>query len=86
MTRVWEEIRGFDSAGEFQRFYSYIEAQVSSGLAIERTPDPSYEEGMIFGGRWFEYTETRDVWRLVPPDSPFRGLWEKVRSDAEPVG
>jgi hypothetical protein len=78
MTAVWEEIHGFNSPGEFKRFCTYIEGQVSSGLAIERAPDPNYEKAMIFGGRWFEDVETREIWRLVSPDFPFRGLWEKV--------
>lgn len=78
MTKVWEEIHGFDSPGEFNRFCNYIEGQVSSGLAVERPADPSYEKGKIFGGRWFEDVETKEIWRLVSPDFPFRGLWEKV--------
>jgi hypothetical protein len=33
---------------------------------------------MISGGRWFEDAETKEIWRLIPPDFPFRGLFEKV--------
>ena len=40
--------------------------------------DPNYEKGLIFGGRWFEDRSTNEIRRLVPPDFPFRGLWEKV--------
>jgi hypothetical protein len=83
MTEAWEEIRGFNSLGEFKRFCSYIEGQVSSGLAIQRDVDPSYEKAMVFGGRWFQDLETKEVWRLVPPDFPFRGLWEKVVRKAD---
>ena len=39
---------------------------------------PRYGKGMIFGGRWFEHIETREIWRLAAPDFPFRGLWERV--------
>jgi hypothetical protein len=81
MIGAWEEIHGFNSLGEFKRFCSYVEEQVSSGLAIERASDPNYAKGMIFGGRWFEYLETGEIWRLVSPDFPFRGLWEKVVQD-----
>jgi hypothetical protein len=77
---TWEEIHGFDSPGEYTRFAKYIEGQVSAGLARERDVDPRYERGMIFGGRWFEDIETREVWRLVAPDFPFRGVWEPVVS------
>ena len=56
----------------------YIEDQVSAGITRECDVDPRYGKGMIFGGRWFEDIETREIWRLVPPDFPFRGLWEPV--------
>jgi len=74
----WEEIHGFNSPEEYTRFVRYIEGQVSAGIARERDVDPRYGKGMIFGGRWFEDIETREVWRLVAPDFPFRGLWEPV--------
>jgi hypothetical protein len=49
----WEEIHGFQSPAEYDRFVSYIEDQVSTGVARERDVDPHYGKGMIFGGRWF---------------------------------
>jgi hypothetical protein len=61
-----------------ERFCAYIESQVASGMAKEKRPDPNYEKGIISGGRWFEDTETKETWRLIPPDFPFRGLFEKV--------
>ena len=75
----WDEIHGFESPGEYDRFVRDIEDQVSAGIARERDVDPQYGKGMIFGGRWFEDTESHEVWRLVAPDFPFRGLWEVVR-------
>jgi hypothetical protein len=51
---VWEEIQGFRTPGEYQRFVEYIESQTRGGTA-------------------------REVWRLIPPDPPFTGLWEPVR-------
>jgi hypothetical protein len=78
MPEDWEEIYGFDTLGEYKRFCTYIEEQVTSGVARERIPDPDYEKGKIFGGRWFEDVETKEIWRLVAPDFPFKGVWEKV--------
>jgi hypothetical protein len=78
MPCVWEEIHGFTTTGEYSRFCAYIEEQIDSGLARERAVDLSYERGMISGGRWFEDAETKEIWRLIPPDFPFRGLFEKV--------
>ncbi|WP_149340840.1 hypothetical protein [Neorhizobium sp. P12A] len=75
---VWEQIHGFDSPAEYQRFVCYIEEQAASGSVRELPADPSYGKGLLFGGRWFQDVGTGAVWRLVPPDLPFRGLWEPV--------
>ena len=74
----WEEIHGFNSPEEYTRFVRYIEDQVVMGVAREREAHRQYGKGMIFGGRWFEDIETHEVWRLVAPDFPFRGLWEPI--------
>jgi hypothetical protein len=46
----WEEIHGFQSPAEYDRFVRYIEDQVSAGVARERDVDTHYGKGMIFGG------------------------------------
>jgi hypothetical protein len=74
----WEEIHGFVSLGEYHRFLRYIEAQVADGFAQELPVDPSYGPGELFGGRWFQNSDTGEVWRLIEPDVPFKGLWEPV--------
>jgi hypothetical protein len=76
---VWEEIHSFNSLGEYARFVEYIERQVNVGQVRELEPDKNYGKGEIFGGRWFEDINTGDTWRLIPPDIPFRGLWEPVK-------
>lgn len=76
---VWEEIHGFATPGEYVRFVQYIEKQVKDGHAEEIVPDPDYGYGKIFGGRWFKDVQTSKTWRLVPPDIPFKGLWEPVK-------
>jgi hypothetical protein len=73
-----EEIHGFVSPGEYKRFVDHVEKQVKEGHLREVTADPEYGKGEIYGGRWFEDTGTMEKWRLVPPDPPFRGLWEPV--------
>lgn len=75
---VWEEIHGFSSPDEYNRFVNYIEGQVHADHAKEVEPEPDYGRGEIYGGRWFEDIESGEVWRLVPPDIPFKGLWEPV--------
>jgi hypothetical protein len=76
---VWEEIHGFQSPTEYNRFIEYLEDQVQSGFSEEMMPDPAYGRGEIYGGRWFRDKESKEIWRLVPPDPPFTGLWEPVR-------
>ena len=75
---MWEEIHGFNSLDEYNRFLRYIEKQVSDKIAEEIDPDPNYGKGEIYGGRWFKHLETGEIWRLIPPDIPFKGLWELV--------
>lgn len=77
----WFEIDGFVSPGEFDRFVAYLAAQVAAGVAEEIRADPSYGPGEIFGGSWYRNLETGETWRLVPPDPPFLGLWERVIAD-----
>jgi hypothetical protein len=76
---MWEEIDGFHNPDEFIRFVHHIEDFVCSGAAEEIKPDSNYGKGEIYGGRWFRNYETGEIWRLVPPDFPFEGLWEPVQ-------
>lgn len=75
---VWEEIHGFDSLSEFKRFVIYIEKQVDSGYAEELEVNNQYGKGEIYGGRWFKDCDSGEIWRLIEPDFPFRGMWEPV--------
>jgi hypothetical protein len=75
----WEEIRGFASPGEYERFVRYIEGLVSSGYAQEIPVDPTYVPNQVYGGRWFADKNTGEIWRLVEPDFPLKGLWEPVK-------
>lgn len=86
---VWEEIHGFSSLSEYKRFVNYIENQIENGLVLEIETDSEYERGEIYGGRWFKDNEGNDIWRLVEPDFPFKGLWEPVKKSAsknKPMG
>jgi hypothetical protein len=65
--------------GEYRRFVHYIEEQIAYGFAKEIPVDRSYRKGMASGGRWFKDKETGEVWRLIEPDFPFRGIFEPVK-------
>lgn len=74
----WEEIHGFSLPSEYDRFRKYIEDLIKAGMAEEIQMNPKYHRRLIYGGRWFKDVSTEVVWRLVPPDFPFRGVWEPV--------
>ena len=84
MTANWEEIDGFVSPGEFDAFQQHIRRLVALGVVSELVADPGYERGLVYGGVWYQVVETGEIWRLVPPDFPFRGLWEKVEGAEAP--
>lgn len=75
----WEEIHGFSSPSEYIRFVKYVEQLVSAGQVEEVKAESDYGGGGIYGGRWFKEKATGEIWRLVPPDFPFKGLWEPVK-------
>ncbi len=85
-TQVWEEIHGFTSPREYERFVEYIEKQVESGLVDEIEPNPEMRDGYPNNGRWFLDLETKEVWRLIEPDFPFKGTWEPVSNRGKTGG
>jgi len=74
----WYEIDGFASPGEYDSFCAYLQRQVDAGVARQIPADPDYSRSQVSGGAWYLDLETGETWRLVPPDFPFRGLWERV--------
>ena len=75
----WYEIHAFASPSEFDLFVEYLRQEINAGYAEEVAVQDDYGRGEIFGGSWYRERDTGEVWRLVPPDPPFRGLWERVR-------
>jgi len=80
MFSVWEEIKSFQSISEYKKFVNYIEKQIKEKYAVEIETCQNYKKGEIYGGRWFQDLETKEIWRLVEPDFPFRGCWEKIKT------
>jgi len=82
---MFEEIHGFASPGEYKRFLAYLKNQCEVNILKEIPPDPTYNKGEIYGGTWFKELETGYIWRLLEPDPPFYGLWERVVAES-PMG
>ncbi len=80
---MWEEISEFKSPSEYERFTKYINDLINEGNAKEVDPDPQRRDGYSHTQRWFQNTETNELWRLVEPDFPFKGVWKPVRKRGE---
>ena len=73
-----EEIRGFRSLLEYQRFLEHIDDRLAEGALVDTDVHENYPKSGIAGERWFTHVESGETWRLVPPDFPQRGGWERV--------
>jgi len=70
------EIHGFESPGEYERFNRWLDALIADGSCIERScvkvgVDEKYVRREIA-------FSSGEVWRLEPPDFPFRGSWQPL--------
>lgn len=72
----WDEIHGFQSPGEFARFERWISEALDEG-ALTEIPVETQHEYPTFRERWFR-DRSGMRWRLVMPDPPFRGEFERI--------
>ena len=74
----WDAIDGFASHSEFQRFCDWIKNVVEDGKAKKVPVMKRYQGIESFTEEWYHHIESKTTWRLVHPDGPFRGLFERV--------
>jgi hypothetical protein len=74
----WIEIRGFRSMIEYRRFSDWLDGQLSHGVISDIPVGERYSGATTLEERWIR-RESEEIWRLVAPDPPFRGVFEKVR-------
>jgi hypothetical protein len=77
-TCPWEKINEFQSYSEFERFVSWIDEQVKSGVAEELLVRKPYIGATTFREKWYRHVASGKTWRLVWPDGPFTGIFEPV--------
>jgi hypothetical protein len=77
-TCPWERISDFDGWVEFERFETWLRNQTIDGDVAEIPVLKSYNEICNFQEKWFIYKPSGQIWRLVWPEPPFAGLFEKV--------
>jgi len=74
----WEKIDDFRSLGEFDTFVSWMRKQVAKGAAEEVAVTSPYLDATTFTEEWYRHIDSGQVWRLVWPDAPFTGLFERA--------
>jgi hypothetical protein len=62
----------------WNEFYDFVKLVESSDKFSETEVLERYSNIDSFEQRWFVYIQTNEVWRLVEPDPPFAGVWEKL--------
>jgi hypothetical protein len=74
----WDEIHGFASPGELERFRRWIASALDEEALIEIPVEEPYSGSPMLDEHWYR-AASGSVWRLVAPDPPFRGVFERVR-------
>jgi hypothetical protein len=73
-----EPIDGFRSPGEYERFLAWLGRQVDAGVLEEVPVGAPYLGITTLTERWYRVRESGDTWRLLEPDPPFMGSFERV--------
>jgi hypothetical protein len=77
MPEDWDEIHGFTSPGEFQRFQRWIAEATAEGVLTEVPVESGYSGSSLFDEHWYR-APSGAVWRVVAPEPPFHGVFERV--------
>ncbi len=66
--------------GEFSNMSEFLDFQALLKSSGDWEPVPVLHRFANVGEAetWFRCKSTNETWRLVEPDAPFRGVWEKV--------
>ena len=75
--RGWKAIEGFNSDDEYAEVRSLLSDHVRSGLAREEPVKKPYS-GVDWDEHWFRCLATKQMWRLIAPDPPFKGLFKRI--------
>ena len=75
----WEEINGFESSAEFERFQAWLKETVADGNAEEVPVLERYQEISSLVEEWYRHIDSHTLWRLLRPDPPFTGLFKRIK-------
>ena len=73
------EIDRFTSYDEFESLVKALTYMLQQGEIEEVEPKDVYIKGYLGKReRWFKDVSSNGLWRLIPPDFPFEGFFEKI--------
>lgn len=75
---LWRVISEFESMADYEDLLARLTAEVTHGGAKSVPVDRPYSGSTLWDERWFNNRRTGEVWRLVAPDPPFRGLFNRT--------
>jgi len=74
----WVTVDAFRSLAEYKKLLSELEAGVAAGLVEQVPADPAKGWGTAFKEQWFRCLGDHEIWRLVAPDPPFPGVFDRI--------
>jgi hypothetical protein len=74
----WKPTDGFESFSRYEALVTFITEQVSVGQAKEMKVRKPYSGLQTLEERWFRCSTTGETWRLIAPDPPFPGLFDRI--------
>ena len=74
----WEPVDGFKSLAEYERLRDSVNEQVRLGQADERRVAKPYSGLKTIDERWYRCKANGEIWRMIAPDPPFPGIFDKV--------
>jgi hypothetical protein len=81
----WEAIDRFQNLVEFRSFERWIAGQVSAGMARQVPVEHAYAAYAAHAAVqvevvevWYMHVMSREVWRLVWPEPPFDGVFQRI--------
>ena len=77
----WETVDGFASESEYRQLLTQLNEQVQAGAAKQIAIPSGQGWGTAWKENWYLCPESNDIWRLVAPDPPFRGIFKLIEAE-----
>ena len=74
----WKSVDRFKSLADYEQMLAKITEHVANGTARVVAVDPDKAWGTAWDEHWYQCAGNNEIWRLVAPDPPFRGIFKKV--------